>query len=231
MEIFCAVIFNPPLICSLFYSIRFLDYIQKNIQNSISLLNYRKKWETRARTCIYQNTFSAIFGSVTFVQDNNCPWNKCISPCRIRNSDAGFLPDSYFRRTVCFYFAHLLAILAVLTVYMRVSVLHAPQLPPRRGKGGERSGTLPRIYLRAISLQVQGRSLFSPLAGHARDAIRIHRRVISPRDILMLALVNGAHCETVQRDVTELHYYDKESAFLPTISGCWVFWENEKHWK
>lgn len=34
-------------------------------------------------------------------------------------------------------------------------------------------------------------SQFSP-AGHARDAIRIHRRVISPRDILMPALVKIA---------------------------------------
>lgn len=60
-------------------------------------------------------------------------------------------------------------------------------------------------------------SLFSSSAGHACDAIRIHRRVISPRDILMPALVNDV---AKQRDVTELHYSGGESAFVPAIAGC-----------
>lgn len=105
--------------------------------------------------------FLHYFSSVTFVRDNNCPRNKCTLPCR-SGIALRIPPDPCFRRSVCSHFVHLLAILAVL-VYACIRVLHAPQLPPRGGEGGVHrgggggSGTLPQIYLRAISPQVRGR--------------------------------------------------------------------------
>jgi len=66
-------------------------------------------------------------------------------------------------------------------VYACIRVLHAPQLPPREG---ERGGTLPRIYLQAISSQVQGRFTVFLV-----DRSRLRRYSPSLRDILMPALV------------------------------------------
>lgn len=167
--------------------------------------------------------FQRYFGSVTFVQDNNCPRNKCTSPCRIRNSDADFLPDLCFRRM----FARTLPISWQFLRFLPCICVH-PRIARAATSAAKRRRRRTQRHVAAdISTSnfatSTGASLFSSLAGHARDAIRIHRRVISPRDILMLALVDGEHCETVRRDVTELHYCGKESAFLPTISGCWVF--------